>query len=139
MARGVRHNRFYDPAIADCLLNVVEPEIGLSIIDLGLVYHASLNADGVDVMMTLTTRNGPLRKAIVGDARERLARAAELRTKGTEQNGGPPNRNTGTLGCVDGHSISQRHPSRANDRRGIGPRLRMPVEARWSLTAVPIP
>ena len=74
MTRAVRHNRFCDPAVADCLLDVVEPEIGLSVIDLGLVYHASLNADGVDVMLTLTTRNSPFGGVIVGNARERLAR-----------------------------------------------------------------
>jgi metal-sulfur cluster biosynthetic enzyme len=57
MTRGVRHNRFHDPAVADCLRDVMEPEIGLSIIDFGLVYHASLGADGIDVMLTLTTRD----------------------------------------------------------------------------------
>jgi metal-sulfur cluster biosynthetic enzyme len=63
------------------LLEVFEPEIGHNDIDLGLVYHASLNGDGVDVMMTLTTLNRPLAETIVSDALERLARWFPHRTR----------------------------------------------------------
>ncbi len=73
MAHSTRQNRFIDQTIADCLLDVIDPEIGLSVVDLGLVYHASLGADGIDVALTLTTQACPLGEMIVEEARERLA------------------------------------------------------------------
>lgn len=62
-----------DPDILDCLLEVLDPEIGLSIVDLGLVYKALRNDEGIDVAITLTTRACPLGEMIVEDVRERLA------------------------------------------------------------------
>ena len=67
-------NQTLDPDILDCLLEVMDPEAGLSVVDLGLVYRAVRNKDGVDVMLTLTTRACPLGGMIVEDARERLSR-----------------------------------------------------------------
>ena len=63
-----------DPDVLDCLLEVMDPEVGLSIVDLGLVYRAKRGNDGIAVALTLTTRACPLGEMIVEDARERLAR-----------------------------------------------------------------
>lgn len=63
-----------DPDILNCLQEVLDPEIGLSIVDLGLVYQAARTPDGIDVALTLTTRACPLGELIVGQARECLAR-----------------------------------------------------------------
>ncbi|WP_046868532.1 metal-sulfur cluster assembly factor [Microvirga massiliensis] len=63
-----------DPDVLDCLSDVLDPEIGLSIVDLGLVYRAERTANGIDVAMTLTTRSCPLGEMITEDARERLYR-----------------------------------------------------------------
>jgi metal-sulfur cluster biosynthetic enzyme len=73
MAIGARQNRFLDPDVTDCLLDVIDPEVGLSVVDLGLVYHASRQDHGIDVAMTLITQAYPLGEMIVEDARERLA------------------------------------------------------------------
>jgi metal-sulfur cluster biosynthetic enzyme len=73
MAKGARQNRFLNPDIADCLLEVMDPEVGLSVVDLGLVYHASRDADGISVALTLTTRACPLGEMIVEEARAQLA------------------------------------------------------------------
>jgi metal-sulfur cluster biosynthetic enzyme len=62
-----------DPDILDCLMDVMDPEIGLSIVDLGLVYLACRTSEAVEVSLTLTTRACPLGEMIVEDARERLA------------------------------------------------------------------
>ncbi|MCB8821488.1 metal-sulfur cluster assembly factor [Microvirga rosea] len=62
-----------DADILDCLVEVMDPEIGLSVVDLGLVYRAERGDDGIDVALTLTTRACPLGEMIVEDARERLA------------------------------------------------------------------
>lgn len=66
-------SKLLDPDILDCLLEVMDPEIGLSVVDLGLVYRAERGEDGIQVALTLTTRACPLGETIVEDARERLA------------------------------------------------------------------
>ncbi|WP_262266304.1 metal-sulfur cluster assembly factor [Microvirga yunnanensis] len=63
-----------DPDVIDCLLEVMDPEVGLSVVDLGLVYRATRGDDGIAVALTLTTRACPLGEMIVEDTRERLAR-----------------------------------------------------------------
>lgn len=62
-----------DPAIADCLSTVIEPTIGLSVIDLGLIYKASCNDGGIDVELTLTSPASSLGEFIVDDVKAKLA------------------------------------------------------------------
>lgn len=62
-----------DPAILECLETVMDPEAGLSIVDLGLVYRAERRGDTISVAMTLTTRACPLGELIVENARAVLA------------------------------------------------------------------
>jgi metal-sulfur cluster biosynthetic enzyme len=63
-----------DPEVLECLLEVTDPEVGLSVVDLGLVYRATRGDDGIAVAPTMPTRARPLGEMIVGDARKRLAR-----------------------------------------------------------------
>jgi len=74
MTRHPATNQTLDPDILDCLLEVMDPEVGLSVVDLGLVYRAVRGDDGIEVDLTLTTRACPLGGMIVEDARERLSR-----------------------------------------------------------------
>lgn len=60
--------------VLDCIRDVIDPEIGLSVVDLGLVYRAERRDDAIDVALTLTTRACPLGEMIVEDVRERLVR-----------------------------------------------------------------
>lgn len=57
------------------LKNVYDPELGLNIVDLGLVYQLDFDdANGnIYVEMTLTTRFCPMGEAITGDTKECLA------------------------------------------------------------------
>jgi metal-sulfur cluster biosynthetic enzyme len=74
MTRDSNTNPTLDPDILACLLEVMDPEVGLSVVDLGLVYRAVRGGTGIDVALTLTTRACPLGEMIVEDARERLLR-----------------------------------------------------------------
>ncbi|RZJ83787.1 MAG: metal-sulfur cluster assembly factor [Massilia sp.] len=62
-----------DPDLADCLRTVDDPEIGLNIVDLGLVVHARRTSDEIDVQLTLTSRACPLGEMVMGDVRSALA------------------------------------------------------------------
>lgn len=66
-------NQPLDPDLLECLVDVMDPEIGLSVVDLGLIYRATHDENGINVALTLTTRACPLGEMIIEDARERLA------------------------------------------------------------------
>lgn len=63
-----------DSDVLDCLDDVLDPEVGVSVVDLGLIYRAARTFEGIEVAMTLTTRACPLGEMLVEDARERLSR-----------------------------------------------------------------
>ncbi len=56
------------------LIGVIDPELGLSIVKLGLIYDLEVRGDDVNVTMTLTTRGCPLEAAIRSGV-ERAVRA----------------------------------------------------------------
>jgi metal-sulfur cluster biosynthetic enzyme len=55
------------------LREVIDPEIGVSIIKLGLVYDIAIDGGDVTVVMTLTTRGCPLGHAITEGVRRKVA------------------------------------------------------------------
>jgi len=61
-----------DPDVLQALRAVIDPEIGINIVDLGLVYRAVRNPDGIDVALTLSTPSCPLGDLLLADAREAL-------------------------------------------------------------------
>jgi len=52
--------------VFELLKEVLDPEIGLDIISLGLVYDVEINEKSVDVTMTLTTPGCPMHSSITG-------------------------------------------------------------------------
>lgn len=59
-------------AVLDGLQAVIDPELGLDVISLGLVYEVHLAGETVAVMMTLTTPGCPLHGVIRHDVEQRL-------------------------------------------------------------------
>lgn len=67
-----------DEAVKENLLgaleNVIDPELGIDIVNLGLIYDVDLNDEGIcTVTMTLTSMGCPLAGHIESDIRRALA------------------------------------------------------------------
>ena len=59
------------------LYHVIDPEIGLNVVDLGLIYQLQFeeNPDKVHCIMTLTTEFCPMGESIVGGVKDSLEAA----------------------------------------------------------------
>lgn len=62
-----------DPNVLDVLRCIVDPEVGVNIVDLGLVYRAERTIDAIDVAITMTTRACPLGEMVLEEARAALS------------------------------------------------------------------
>ena len=58
-----------DDAVRDALMQVDDPEAGMNIVDLGLVYRIDVAGDAVEVDLTMTTAACPMADMIVDQAR----------------------------------------------------------------------
>lgn len=72
-----------DEALQDNILgaleNVIDPELGIDIVNLGLIYGVEMNDEGIcDVTMTLTTMGCPLSAHIEADIKRALADIPEI-------------------------------------------------------------
>ena len=60
--------------IVRVLRNIYDPEIPVSVYELGLIYEVNVGGEGnVDITMTLTAPNCPIADEIVRDVREQVA------------------------------------------------------------------
>jgi metal-sulfur cluster biosynthetic enzyme len=62
-----------DPEVLEVLRGIVGPEIGINIVDLGLVYRAERMAAAIDIAMTMTARSCPLGEMMLEEARVALS------------------------------------------------------------------
>ena len=62
------------PALWDALRDVTDPEIPISIVDMGLVIDIAQHEDTVDLKLTFTAMGCPAMDFIMDDIRERLLR-----------------------------------------------------------------
>lgn len=61
-------------AVLDALRGVIDPELGIDVLSLGLIYRVSVDGDAVEVDMTLTVPGCPMHATITADA-ERAVRS----------------------------------------------------------------
>jgi metal-sulfur cluster biosynthetic enzyme len=75
LALAVQSSEMSDrKALFDALVDVVDSELGINIVDLGLVYEATLQNSHVHVVMTMTTAACPLGESITEQVREAIQR-----------------------------------------------------------------
>ncbi len=71
-----------EETVLDCLRQVYDPELGINIVDLGLIYSVEVEEKRVRVAMTTTTRacplNSYLRDAAVAAIRQRVSPQTEV-------------------------------------------------------------
>ncbi len=62
--------------VREAMRAVIDPEVGVNIVDLGLVYGIAVSARGVQVRMTMSSPACPLGDSILEEAREAVRGAA---------------------------------------------------------------
>lgn len=64
--------------VTELLVEVIDPELGVNIVDLGLVYDVRIDSRDVEVVMTLTTPGCPLGGFIEDEIFDCLAQAPQV-------------------------------------------------------------
>lgn len=64
--------------VVDKLKQCIDPELGVNIVDLGLIYSITIDQSRVSVQMTLTTPGCPLDSYFVRDITSRLKSHKEI-------------------------------------------------------------
>ena len=60
--------------ITQALRDVFDPELGMSVVDLGLIYDVEIDAGRVRITMTLTTQGCPLHDTMIEWVRQAVGR-----------------------------------------------------------------
>ena len=63
--------------ILDALRMVVDPELGINVVDLGLIYEVEVTEASIEIAMTLTTMGCPLHESMV-EAVRHVAQMSDL-------------------------------------------------------------
>lgn len=63
-------------AVTDALRDVLDPELGINVVDLGLVYGVTIEGDRVEVVLTMTSPACPLGGQLRSEAAAAVRRAA---------------------------------------------------------------
>jgi len=76
--------------ILQTLREVIDPELGCNIVDLGLIYHIAIEGSKVSVVMTLTTPGCPMHESIRWGAQNALLNLAGVSDADVEVTWDPP-------------------------------------------------
>ncbi len=79
-----------DEEVRRVLKTAVDPEFGLSVIDLGLIYELKIEDDKVYIKMTLTTPTCPLANVIVADVYQKVKEIPGVKDVDIELTFDPP-------------------------------------------------
>jgi len=63
--------------VTSCLQNVIDPELGINVVDLGLIYNVLIDANKISVDMTLTTPGCPMAGTLVGSVEQAIRETFE--------------------------------------------------------------
>jgi metal-sulfur cluster biosynthetic enzyme len=69
-----------DAAVLEALREVDDPEAGMNIVDLGLVYGVEVAGGAIHVDLTMTTQACPMTDMIVDEVRQAIANIAPVGT-----------------------------------------------------------
>ena len=71
-------NPLTEADVLNALRLVIDPEVGMNIVDLGLIYDVAIEGSSVRVAMTLTTAGCPMSESIRGGAELALLNLEEV-------------------------------------------------------------
>jgi metal-sulfur cluster biosynthetic enzyme len=83
-------NEITEKALLETLRQVIDPELGCNIVDLGLIYHISVTDPKVAVVMTLTAPGCPMHESIRWGAQNALLNLAGVEEADVQVVGDPP-------------------------------------------------
>lgn len=66
------HEQQIKDQVLDALHQVIDPELGINIVELGLIYRVEVSAEHIAVVMTLTTPACPMGNHLVNEVKEVL-------------------------------------------------------------------
>jgi metal-sulfur cluster biosynthetic enzyme len=72
------------------LRTVIDPELGINVVDLGLIYDLQINDGNIYILMTLTTPGCPLHDSIVGGVKRALEHIDGIRDVQVQITWNPP-------------------------------------------------
>lgn len=72
MAERKACEKSMEEAVLDALRTVTDPEVGINVVDLGLVYRADRGPTAIEVALTLSTPSCPLSEVIIEEAHAAL-------------------------------------------------------------------
>ena len=84
------HKRYSETELLEILKTVDDPELGFSVVDLGLVYRVEHTTEGIEVDFTLTSPGCPLAEQLQTDIELALKRAAGVAVVRSELVWSPP-------------------------------------------------
>lgn len=79
-----------EPTVLDAMRQVIDPEIGCNVVDLGLIYGIAITGAKVTVQMTLTTPGCPMSETIAQGAQWALLGLAGVEEAAVEIVWDPP-------------------------------------------------
>ena len=76
--------------VRTALKKVIDPELNMNVVDLGLIYGTEIDAEGIKVTYTLTSPGCPLGPVIKGQIQSALTRIPWVKEVQTELVWAPP-------------------------------------------------